>query len=233
VPLGEPLRGRMRHVLKYLGLPIVHPLLGDPALLSFLGFEEGSGDKASNDYTWTMANPARVSWVTGKVGKALQFNGLSGSYIETNCGTDFRLQTFSIALWFNASSTQLQDSVLYGYEGLDDGVWLILEKATGILYFVLWVPGPNIIVQSPSSVLDDSWHHVIVTWDGTNLIMCIDNVQVSSKSQTVTIPYSITRARIGANAYSSAVYRFKGIIDEFYLFSKVLSASERTLLYEV
>jgi len=237
VPFGEPLRGRIRHGLKYLGLPIVHPLLGDPALLSFLGFEEGSGSTARDSLVWTIADTTKVLWVSGKVGGGLRFLGYPKGYISTPYIPSLDLQAFSIAIWIKvAPGTGLGQ--IYNRQrtvsGIGYGVWLAM-RGTGKIFFGIQKgdgdPGTYKEIEGVTDIRDNSWHHIIATYDGANLQVFIDNASEAIDSWTATIGYTTVGGFIAAN--TSGMSCLVCTMDEFYLFSKVLSASERTLLYEV
>src|SRR5690242_11267629 len=67
------------------------------------GFEEGSGtvtaDSSGNSHTAKLVNGP--SWISGKFGNALSFNG-TGAYVDTAFSTSFSALTFSA--WVNIPS---------------------------------------------------------------------------------------------------------------------------------
>jgi len=220
----------------------VPPLLSDPDLLSYLGFEEGSGDKASDAYIWTMGDPTKVSWVTGKVGKALQFNGLAGSYLTTPYSSKFDLQIFSISMWVKYT-VYSPWAFLYcrywsdvEYKPWGTGLYVVetpSEDAGKIQFFAyhgVSGEGAKAYIRSLKALNDDEWHHLVGTYNGSALELFVDNVSQGTLEQEL-IYYANTPVVIAAR--TTYVNRYVGIVDEFYLFSKVLSELERNLLYKV
>lgn len=71
----------------------------------------------------------------------------------------------------------------------------------------------------------DQWYHVAMTWGSSGMTMYLDGVL-----QTATDPYTggmtNTAADLNIGAVRSGIFHFEGDIDEFGLFSRVLTSSE-------
>jgi len=235
----------MHHGLIYLGLPIVHPLLGDPALLSFLDFEayEGTGYFIDSEgRVWTPHSLADVPIVSGKVGNAVSFIGKSTSHISTPYTADFDLQTFTLSLWLLTTSSRTSMNIVSREKtsaGKDYG-WVLgmafYSVERGIPYFRMYkgdgAPGTNVRLVGVTDLRDGLWHHILVTCaSGGVANLYVDNVLEDSDSLGSAIGYTTDTPTLGAADWGG--YWFIGSIDELYLFSKVLSAAERTLLFDV
>jgi len=228
-------------ISRRIGLTLLLLLKRDPALVSCLGFEEGSGDITRDAYTWAMYDPTKISWVTGKVGKALEFQGVAGSYIRTPY-SPFALQIFSISVWIKASTSTGQGAygTIFDTEGyiLPNfyGFSLSMNHDNGKLMFWCYKgDGTGFQINGTTDLRDDTWHHIVAICKGSGSTMelYVDTNLEASGNLTFNIAYGgTTYAGIGACGRWGG-YRFKGIIDEFYFFSKVLSASERNVLYNV
>jgi hypothetical protein len=82
--------------------------------------------------------------------------------------------------------------------------------------------------------LDGAWHRVGLTWDGSNRILYVDDVEVARDTQT-SPPSSTGRLYIGAGSTLTAGSFWSGLIDEVRLYdlavkpAQVKSAGGRSL----
>ena len=86
-----------------------------------------------------------------------------------------------------------------------------------------------------TKVADDKWHHAVVFFDGKNKRICIDDeLDAEVKSPHKVMGKAITRySYIGigseAGTFDAATginWAFKGIMDEFFLYDRALTAKE-------
>lgn len=79
----------------------------------------------------------------------------------------------------------------------------------------------------------NTWYHVAMTYNRTNLILYVNGVQDGSASGTKPIKVTTQPVRIGASAPSpnGAPYSFPGKIDEPALYNRALTSAEVTSLY--
>ena len=84
-------------------------------------------------------------------------------------------------------------------------------------------------VRGTAGVLsNNTWHNAIMNYDGTNIKLYLDGVEVDSEAATGNIDaHSWRHIYIGANPGATPGPRnFSGILDEIYLWNKSLNASE-------
>ena len=80
----------------------------DNSLVGYWNMDEGAGtvvnDSSGNGNNGTLSGNPLTSWVTGKYGAALQFDGLQ-NYVQVSASPSLRgMSALTVALWFNASS---------------------------------------------------------------------------------------------------------------------------------
>ncbi len=179
-----------------------------------------------------------------------QSPNLSGSdCIDIANNSSLQLTTFSIASWFNTQMDVSNGSnsfiVTKGGVGSDSegknmnyGIWMIdseniqtgFENSTGANYFVM----------SPSNYSDGNWHYAVATYDGSQVKLYVDGVQVASNLTTTpprTIPDNtgIQPVRIGANSLRLVDGKgdgyFNGRIGEIRLWNRTLSSEEVSAAY--
>lgn len=196
-----------------------------------LPFDEGSGatayDKSGNGRNGSIYG---ASWVNGKLGKALQFNGTS-DYVET--ANNFPVLTnISICVWVKLEA-QLGS---YASLGCCDDNWGVQGG-----FILMWnyptadkwqfrVYNPNHTGASPAvNVPNGAWHFLVATYDGSTLRIYLDGTESGSGTAfAYGMPSFTSKFRIGK---LFSIYFTKGIIDEYMIFDKALTASEIMQLY--
>ncbi len=197
--------------------------------VAYWKFDEGSGNTAF-DYVGgrngTLFGPP--SWVDGKIGGALEFNG-AGYYIEagTISLTD---QDFTVSAWVNKN---VSGGVLVGTltGGAGDGFSLMSNSSRpgGISLFWVqnWVSHAEHYYQTVYSdiiITDNQWHYIVGVRKGATSYIYIDgNLEGSDSSSVVSLPDNdpivIGRMRPGQ-------HEMNGIIDEVSIYNRALSAGE-------
>ena len=146
---------------------------------------------------------------------------------------DLRLSKFSVAAWFRTTAVPSDDRFLAnkGGSGTDSigknqnyGIWITSSGKLGGGFETS--SGSNKYVSSPNSYVNGQWQHGVVTFDGSNVRLYVNGIQIASTS-TTTVPdiQGNQPLRIGANSLSISDI-FKGDIDEVGVWNKALSVSE-------
>ena len=146
---------------------------------------------------------------------------------------DLRLTKFSVAAWFRTTAVPSDDRFLAnkGGSGTDSigknqnyGIWITSSGKLGGGFETS--SGSNKYVSSPNSYVNGQWQHGVVTFDGSNVRLYVNGIQIASTS-TTTVPdiQGNQPFRIGANSLSISDI-FKGDIDEVGVWNKALSSSE-------
>ena len=184
------------------------------------------------------------SLVPGKRGQAIKLTGDDPVEIPDTAqyGRD---QPFSFALWINTPEVQ-ERSVIYRHSrGWDDAgsIGYELTKLGGRLSAKLchfW-PGNAICVETDEILQAGQWTHVAVSYDGSSeaqgLRLFIDGKPAKTTIVKDHLTRQITRWTGGENNLSiGSRYRdrgFKnGLVDDFYVFDRTLSALEIAQLYD-
>ncbi|VVB58672.1 Concanavalin A-like lectin/glucanases superfamily protein [Candidatus Anstonella stagnisolia] len=208
-------------------------------LVGYWKFDEGSGAAATDSRggnTGTLISSP--SWVSGKSGTALQFNGAdSGNYVQTSLDIgDSNEKTFAGWFRFNTNRTYMV-MVLDGIN-FDSNKYcgLITNGATVYLYQSYNGGASTFATSTPNlNYQGGGWHHVagVIDRPGNSLKIYLDgalNVTYSDASIGSSTFYNPTgTVRIGGG---TAGYGFNGTIDEVMVFNRALSADEVRLLYE-
>lgn len=195
-----------------------------------LRFEEGSGDTAndvsgsSND--GTLKNAEESSWVAGRFGKALQFDG-SDDHASLSRQLSFAdTAPFTTSVWYKGSDiaqNSFWGKVLLGRDNTDIYANLVLREgyAEYLHYNVGWLHN----LRSQRLVADNQWHHIVYvnrpTETGEIYVDGVSEASGSSSIENDVFPYRIDGLMRGYNnVYTS------GTIDEVRIYNRAYAPEE-------
>jgi len=205
-------------------------------------FDEGNGQK-TRDISGKNNDGALVNdpkWVSGKFGKALEFDG-KDDYVEMSLPdvfNDISNNDFTISFWVNvqdiSGSGTVWTRIMEARYDNSNYVQFDIQINNGELGINVIDSGVErtIIVNSPISA--DTWYHVTGTWDADedSVKLYLDGVQQSTTGTTPASPGSQKTLNVGRRSDGSDMTYFDGIIDEFAVFSVTLTEEEIESLIE-
>lgn len=198
---------------------------------AWLRFDETSGttavDSAFNGWNATLVgSPA---WTAGKVNNALSLSG-SAQYATLPAGITGGYTNFSMAAWVKLNALSSGMRIFDFGNGTNAYMYLTpMNSATGFWRFALTTSGSGGEQQINTSVapVPGTWIHVAVTLSGSVGTLYLNGTSVGTNTGLTLNPASLgtlTQNYIGKSRFSDPY--LNGLIDEFYLFGRALSASE-------
>ena len=190
--------------------------------------------------------------VLGTLGQALTFDGID-DYIDLGTGSRSVLngsRTATVAFWIKtATTTQVVPIGTYDGSG-DEGFEIVINKGSvtdagkiNFFSFSNFFVAENYYTTSDTSVTDNNWHHIVVTWEifaGTvpNVSLFFDGVSQALTAQSnASVPAYTTfdqNIYIGArNNVGSPNAPFPGLLDDVRIYNRVLTAGEAKQLYNM
>ena len=178
-----------------------------------------------------------VSAVRGKLGQGLQFNG-TGDYVSIGDPATLQLTNMgTVAVWVKPNNV---DS---GWHQIINHMNFITNRSGYALYYDRTLDGNKYNldiangstlnrVTSTTSAQNNTWQHVVGTWDGSNLRIYVNGLQEGLPvSQTVnaTSGYDFLMGTF----HNFNDYFFGGTMDDVRIYSRALSASEILNLYNL
>jgi hypothetical protein len=199
----------------------------DKDLVAYWNFDEGSGKTAkdiigNHDGTF-FGTP---TWVQGKFGKSLEFDGKS-SYVIVPDAPDLAIETnITFSVWFKPTVTINSGNnawrmlsknndyfLLFNYEQLGSLGWLIKDPS-----------GTNHVVHSKTNEWKkDVWYHAAGTFDGKELKIYVDGAMEASLQWSGKAGTSKLAIWIGADDVPNY---FPGAIDDFRIYKRALSEAD-------
>ena len=206
----------------------------DLGLVAHLPMDESGGSTAydisgnDNDATITGAD-----FVLGKIGNALDFNGLGDYAVISNNSSIALSDSVTISFWVNGSA-QPGYNRLVSYRDINGGDGIEVNVSGGTADIALRIDTSGGVNQTfvISDVLDGTWHHLTYTLDSGNVYGYLDGEQVIGISTRYNHGGGFGNSNdwvIGADSdYADPEYNleFDGLIDDFRLYSTALTGSD-------
>ena len=144
--------------------------------------------------------------------------------------------SFSLSMWVDLSNWS--GSAIYvpftSGTGNSDRVCFYLNSLSEVRFGVNGSVGTCLFnLSSPVDYRNSGWHHVVGTYNGTDVTLFFDGTQVSTTTSSVPSTTSSTignSAAIGRETWSSSRY-YNGKIDDLAIFDTALSAPDITKIY--
>ena len=224
-------------------------------LVGYWKFDETSGstaaDSSGNDYhaqLFGASDPSAV-WTTGKVGGAIQLDGSNHHLaIQTlNYNQAGQIPHVTTSVW--VKTTQSSEGILMSFDRSE--YWRLAVGGDGSNAGKIFFGSANgsgyVDVYGQTSISDGAWHHLAVTYSTSygEVRVYLDGVLDHSQSahSSQALGTGITRfgtfstnnedSSFNTMESGSRSMRFSGLIDEARIYSRALSASEISILYNL
>jgi len=208
-------------------------------LIAHYTFNETSGttatDSSGSGNTGTLTGMSGTEWTTGKVGGALNFNGLGG-YVQLSQVTAIGSTSSTVAMWVkipvppngNLGASERVGNIIGNYNS-SPNMNLEVHNDGQIRYF--WNNGEEDVFDS-LDLRDNQWHHLAFVRDKDNdkLLGYIDGgIELTSNGSGSDVSFN-TSFRIGRDNRGGSGIPFHGSIDDLRIYDSALSASEVSAL---
>jgi hypothetical protein len=198
------------------------PLLID--LVSYWKLDETSGTRFDSVSANNLSDNGGVGFATGKIGNSAEFD--TTNYLSTN--TVLSSGPFTVSCWIYADTvTQSAGGIVNRYDNPvpADRTWTSYVANDDIVFAI---PPTQLTINNIVSAA--TWHLFIFWYDDVAQEMGIQfDTTIQTKSQTTGYANTNVPFSIGARADGGTA--FDGRIDEVGIWSRVLTAAERTQLY--
>jgi len=154
---------------------------------------------------------------SGKVGGAIQLDGID-DYVSTPFVVNPVDQAFSVFAWIKGGGPG--QAILSQVGGAN---WLMAADPGGALMTDLKLGGrrPQALT-SAFIITDGDWHRVGLSWDGSNRILYVDDMEVAKDTQA-SLPSSTGGLYIGAGSKVGAGTFWKGLIDDVRVYNRAVA----------
>jgi len=179
--------------------------------------------------------------VAGRFGKAARLTGDDG--IGTGVGNFRRFQPFSVSLWMLTPDEKERAIIFHRSRAWTDagsrGYQLMLEGGRLSGSLIHFWPGNALRVVTKRKFPVGSWHHVTMTWDGSNRARGL-KIYIDGRSAATTLVRDNLYKNISGGGGDAITIgeRFRdrgfknGSVDEFSVFNRRLTDLEIAQLYD-
>ena len=210
------------------------------SLVAYWRLDDNKGstatDSSGNNNHGTLKYPA---WTSGKANIALDFAGKDVVACGNGASFGAMKTQLSLAAWFRFdvdpySITQSRSYII------DKGwAWRLWYSASGEgsttsdqLFLDIW--DWQGVVTTGITWKKGTWYHVVATYDGAHARVFINGKLNNSKAVSKKLRTSSYNVLLGADSeYGGSKYYWNGVLDEVAVWSRALSASEASGLYQV
>jgi hypothetical protein len=197
-----------------------------PGLVGWWRFDEGSGTVAG-DNSGNGNNGAiyGATWVAGKYGDALSFNGINNSVIVPQNSILSAPARLTVEAWFDPSTLAPSVQQIVGKQVFYNEYRLILT-GNAIVGQIYDASHEYTVSSASGGVFAQTgvWQHAALTYDGANLRLYVNGILVNTLAVAITINPNTSPLYIGING--GVNFPFSGIIDEVRIYNRALSAAE-------
>ena len=190
----------------------------DPTLVAHWKLDETEGTIASDsagDNDGTVVGAPLWQSTGGELSGALELDGVF-DHVETGFAVDPAAGPFSVFAWVKGGAPG--QTILSQAGGAN---WL-MAAPDGALMTELKGSGRTAKpLASAVSITDGAWHRVGLVWDGTNRILCVDDVEVATDTQT-SLTGSTDGLFIGAGSALSPGSFWSGLIDDVRIHNRAM-----------
>jgi hypothetical protein len=187
------------------------------------------GDGNANDIQGTNHGtlPGGVTFAPGMVAQAFSFDGVD-DFVSIPRNTNLLpIKTVTVDAWVKTSDFITSQQIFRaGDNAFGNAHGYALSVVGGNYGFATrHDPGVNHILTTPIS--DSGFHHVVGTYDGSEMRLYVDGVLKASEAETRDMLYNATGGSIIGDSDSiSNIDPFNGLIDEVNTYNRALSAEE-------
>lgn len=205
--------------------------------------DEGAGtavhDNSINTAVGSFVNSP--SWTTGKIGGALTISTVNAVEFPKSAAVT-PTSAITLEAWIKPTNVNATGSQKIISSTQSGGITLFLTgtaadicATTKVCFAIRIGAGYQIVEAAKTYVPDDTWTHLVGTYNGSVMKLYINGIERGSTTTSGSISYNATAPLcIGiepdATSCASGSY-FTGIIDEVKLFSRGLTAKEALAEY--
>jgi hypothetical protein len=204
--------------------------------VSYWKFDEGTGTTAVDSTGTNDGVISGATWIDGQVGGALSFDG--NDWIEIPDSASLNWDTMSVEFWMKGAASQP-----------DRNRYLVIDKKHGFVtpysgwvmqgiswsgrlqWGICYYSGGNrcVLASTAASMLDETWHHVVGTYDGNTLSIYVDGVlEGSAQYSNIGTWKNDRNVEIGRSWHGGSYPHryFRGQLDEMAIYDKALAPED-------
>jgi len=201
-------------------------------LVSYWELEEASGTRVDSHGSNDLTDNNTVGQAAGKIGNAADFEVSNGEFLRKTSPTGLSPSQGTYASWVKWRSFPSGERWVADNGIADSGIQVFTAPSTNRLTGRgRYVSGYRSAVWTTTPTLD-VWYHVVYTFTDTAVTLYVDGAQVAQTTFASSPIFTNNRDfALGCLNNGASQYCFDGIIDEAAVWSRAITASEVSDLY--
>lgn len=181
-------------------------------------------DATGNGHTLT--NNGATGGATGKINDGRSTDGTNDNFYTT---TDVFTEVCSICMWVRGADLSQTTKRIMDENGAS-GVHFDVTNTDKITMSAY--DGTNTRTRETGTLLDDTYYHLVIAWDTSNIDFYIDGSAIGSTQTFNGLPITYRNGIVfGSRRTALGDRNFGGIFDEICIFDVKLTADNVTYLY--
>jgi len=177
---------------------------------------------------WTLTNNGANYTGSGKINGAYDFDGATDD-MKTS-GSLGISSAITVSLWvYQDANTGTTNMIAVEDDGSNSN-WQLAITNTNSLYFRIY-DGASLPTAAHIQNIKGGWHHIVGTYDGSNVKLYLDNSLKTTTAHTGSINTNSEPLTIG-NRGDGGTRAFDGRIDEISIWSRALNSTEINYLWD-
>jgi hypothetical protein len=200
-------------------------------LVAYWKLDEGTGefaaDSSRNGFHGALKNGVR--WVKGPDGVAVSFDG-KGAIVESNTYLPKLAAPFSISLWVNPSTTQVEYATILGnHDDKPTGMAIEQKSKKPNCFSFGYGDGKKGYETGAFQLIADEWQHVAIVCDGVNAICYMNGIEKTRGiANGAMAPDPQQNFKLGQGYHTGRF--FHGLLSNVRIYEKALSGAEIAVL---
>jgi len=193
----------------------------------------GQGNNGSLVLTPAGNTATSTGVVPGRLGQAFKFDGVD-DYVNVANSTSLNIttNTVTVSVWVNGFSPGNNKAIVFKANGSGVQGYLLQTGSSGNAKFGIGNGSFNQTADVGNIVWNNKWHLLTGTYDGNNVKIYVNGVLNNQAAVTGNISDSSGFGLgIAARNPVNASFMFPGLIDDVRVYSRTLSATEISELY--
>ncbi len=179
------------------------------------GVDTETADWSGNWNTAMLMNG--TAWTSGVYGNGLLFDGVNDAVQITPSETLILAGGFTFETWINPTAPS-SAWVWSQLQGSGNQTYTLALAPSGVVSFTMYTSTAYYPLFTTATLPLNTWTHLAVTYDGTNLKIYFDGVEVAARTVAGTLLSSTQPHRLGD--------WLTGMLDETRIYRRALSPSE-------
>lgn len=205
-------------------------------IVNYWRFDEASGNAADAVNSKTLTNNNTTPYAAGKINNAASFTSGSSQYFNSSDNTvvDVGAGDASWSFWYNSASAATS-AVFFSKRvtATGQGYYCLIDASDRVFFEPAGSSGTHFVdVRGTTDIANGAWHHIVVTWANPSTA----KIYVDGADETVvltpdTLDSLTNTIQFNIGAENSPGQYIDGLMDEFGFWSRALSGSEVSQLY--